>query len=300
MNKSGGRAHSKYSASGAERWFECPGSVELSEGQPDKSSPWALEGTEAHAWLEKILLAMIKHRYIYPEMFKAPADMLRFGIDAAKFIFETHVKAEHSEIMVETRIYLDFIHPEMFGTFDGAVVDHFGTLHVFDYKYGQGHAVSPRENLQMIFYAIGLAHKFQWNFKRVRMWIIQPRIRGYDGPMFWEIPTAELRRYVHLFEVAVERVESNPKLYVEGPHCHWCKAKAICPLKREAKLEQAKSIFSTPLGREHGLKEESLKSEAEWRKETKKKKGRKKEKGRIETQEESGFDGGDWNGGDFY
>lgn len=244
------RAHSKFSASGADRWFRCPGSVELSEGQPDKSSPWAQEGTEAHEVLEKVLLAAIEAKRCGTAFVptgldpKATRAMITYALSAANFIGALHERTPDSEIMVETRIYLDFIHPEMFGTFDGAVVDHFGTLHVFDYKYGQGHAVSPKENLQMIFYGIGLAHRFKWNFKKVRLWIIQPRIKGYEGPLYWEIPIQELRGYVGRFHEAVERVEREPDTFVEGGHCHWCKAKAVCPLKREAKLEHAVSVFS--------------------------------------------------------
>ena len=52
------RAHSKFSASGAERWFACPGSVELSEGVPDKETEWSKEGTLAHEVLEEIMKVM--------------------------------------------------------------------------------------------------------------------------------------------------------------------------------------------------------------------------------------------------
>jgi hypothetical protein len=247
----GERAHSKYSASGAERWFNCSGSVSLSEGLPDKSSPWAIEGTIAHEVLEMILTAFIlagkwdESNYRRPE--GVTPEMIRLAVMAARFIYNQHLRTPGSEIMVETKIYLDFIHPEMFGTFDGAVIDHFGILHVHDYKFGAGHSVSPMRNLQMIFYAIGLAYRFHWNFKRVRMWIIQPRIKGYDGPMFWEITIEELRKYVDQFQRAVDRVEQNPNSFTEGSWCHWCKAKSICPLKTEGKLEKAKSIFSVPV-----------------------------------------------------
>lgn len=238
------RAHSKFSASGAERWFNCPGSVELSEGLPDKANVWSLEGTEAHEVLEKVLLAMIQgtepdRRFLGGVA--VPADMSRHAFAAAGFMYGLHQRTPESEILVETRVYLDFIHPEAFGTFDGAVVDYFGTLHVFDYKYGMG-PVSPKNNLQMIFYAIGLAHRFQWNFKRVRMWIIQPRIRGYDGPVFWEIGILELRAWVKAFRLAIERVEKHARLN-EGPWCHWCKAKGICPVKAETKIQQAQLVF---------------------------------------------------------
>lgn len=247
-----GRAHSKYSASGAERWSNCSASVELSEGLPDKDSKWSIEGTLAHEVLEAILLTRLElaPRSKYEALIRgAPTEMVEYAKDAARFILTLYAGTPDSDVLVETRVYLKFIHEEMFGTFDGAVIDYFGTLHVFDYKYGAGHSVSVRENLQMIFYAVGLAQLHHWNFKRVSMWIIQPRIKGYDGPTFWEISTPELRRYVDVFRDAVKEVEENPK-FVEGSWCHWCKAKSICPLKREKKLEDAKNIFaSLPVAR---------------------------------------------------
>lgn len=240
------RAHSKFSASGAERWFNCSGSVALSEGIPSKQNAWSIEGTQAHEVLEGLML----HRLGRKDELKgksgpsAPSpEMLALGSRAADFIIGVHKRLPGSEIMVETRIHLEFIHPEMFGTFDGAVVDPFGTLHVFDYKYGKS-PVSPKENLQMIFYGIGLAHKFHWNFKRVRLWILQPRIRSYEGPLFWEITTGELETYVSDFRIAVAKAINEPKNYREGTWCHFCVAKEKCPLKQDKKIEKAKSIFS--------------------------------------------------------
>lgn len=238
MTKSHGeRAHSKFSASGADRWFACPGSVGLSEGLPDKETAQSKGGTEAHEVLEKILLDGIHGRANIGR-----GEMWEYGLRAARFIMELWCKNRGSEILVETRIYLDFIHPEMFGTFDAAVIDHFGTLHVFDYKYGV-RPVSPKDNLQMLFYSIGLAHRFQWNFKRVRLWIVQPRVRSYEGPIYWEIGILELKNQIKQFKHAVGQVEKNPHLFREGSHCFFCKAKDKCPLKKEAKYETAQLIF---------------------------------------------------------
>lgn len=243
------RKHSKYSASGAERWFNCSGSVALSEGMPDKDSVWSKEGTTAHELLEEILtiakqLNVRKIGHINTDK-RYSLEMKRHCLTAANFVLEKHWhKRQEAELLVEDRVYLDFIHPEMFGTYDTAIVEHFGLLDVFDFKYGAGHAVNPKENLQMIFYGIGLAYKYDWNFTRVRLWINQPRIRGFDGPVFWELKLDELKAYVPKFEAAIERVEKFPNKYVEGAWCHWCKAKSKCPLKLETKLSSAKSVFS--------------------------------------------------------
>ena len=244
-----GRKHSKFAASAAERWTVCTASVALSEGMPDRDSVWSLEGTKAHEVLELILGGLApfaQDRHMPKDLFHSisndtPQEMITHAGEAAFFIFGL-AKKLNAEILVETRIHLDFIHPEMFGTFDGAVLDHFGTLHVFDFKYGAGFAVSPKENLQMIFYGLGLAHKYQYNFKNVRLWIIQPRIKGYDGPSFWEIDMRVLRLYETVFKNAVWQIENDPKFF-EGPHCHWCRARSVCPLKERRKIDEAKLIF---------------------------------------------------------
>lgn len=235
------RKHSKFSASGAERWMACPGSVALSEGLPDKSNKWAEEGTKAHELLEKALRAALKQGpEIKPN--EATGQMLDHVQTSMAFIWWKYKEHKYSELLVETRVHLDFIHPEMFGTFDSAIVDHFGTLHVFDFKYGS-HGVSPKDNLQMIFYGLGLAYKYDWNFSSVRLWIIQPRIHSFDGPVFWDVSIGRLRSYVSVFKKAVDRVEAHPNEYAEGTWCHWCKAKSICPLKREVRLEKVKQSF---------------------------------------------------------
>lgn len=268
------RAHSKFSASGFERIEACPGSVELSEGQPDKSSPWAIEGTEAHEVLEAILLRDRDLKRVPEELKRRPPEMFAHAEAAASFLIERSIKAK-SPLMVEDRVSLAFIHPEAFGTLDSSIIELFGTLDIFDYKYGAGYAVSPKENLQMIFYAMAVAHKYHWNFKRIRMWIIQPRIKGYDGPAFWEIPTRELMEYVPRFKKAIDRAIAEPDTYIEGGHCHWCKAKRVCPLKTGKRLDKAKSIF-TPVGGDNNGEKEGLKSEAAWREEAGQRKGSKK------------------------
>jgi hypothetical protein len=274
------RAHSKFSASGAERWFNCPGSVELSEGLPDTTSPAAEEGTQAHEVLEVTLKC---DEFLFPGVDpRAPREMVKYADEAAKFI-RGLAKQTNSEFLVEDRAHLDFIHPEAFGTLDSAVLDHFGTLHVIDYKYGKGYVVSPKENLQMIFYALALAHKYDWNFSRVRLWIIQPRAKGYDGPVFWDISIDELREYVPKFEDAVARVELSPE-FKEGNHCFFCKAKKICPLKLESKNNKAGLIFGDLDGKEENDKEESGKekkliTEAEWRKASRQTKERSRRAG---------------------
>lgn len=235
MNKGGHseRAHSKFAASGAKRWFECPGSVELSEGQPDIETPQSKEGTQAHEVLEDFLKTL-KIGMDLQFLENTPTEMLNHARDARDFIRNLLIKSPQAELLAEKRVYLDFIHPEMFGTFDASIIEYFGTLHIFDYKYGK-YLVSPKKNLQMLFYAIGMAYLHHWNFLKARLWIIQPRAKGYDGPLFWDVPILELKAYVPVFRKAVNRVLKNPTLK-EGEWCFFCRAKSICPLKLKKKV----------------------------------------------------------------
>lgn len=56
-------AHALLGASSAHRWLECPPSarLELAAGVPDEGSPYAAEGTAAHAYAELELSYRLGH-----------------------------------------------------------------------------------------------------------------------------------------------------------------------------------------------------------------------------------------------
>ena len=241
------RAHAKYSASGAERYFACPGSVPLSEGLPDQTNKKAAEGTRAHEVLEGIVKKSLQLKVnpqfpVEPSDARLPSEMVLHTLHVAAHILRLKYEMG-AELLVEAKVSLDFIHPEAWGSLDYAILDHFGTLHILDFKYGRS-LVSPKENLQFLFYALGAAFKYDWNFKKVRMWTLQPRAPRFEGYTFWEITMKELMAYIPKFQRAIRRVETHPEEYREGGHCFFCKAKAICPLKTQQKVEKAKAVFS--------------------------------------------------------
>lgn len=244
------RKHAKLSASGAERWFRCPGSPALSEGTPDRESEAAKEGTAAHELLE----AFFTQKGLEAKIKAAPPEMYRWVKRSVDIIEGMRARARRGhEFIIEKKVELNFISPEMWGSIDYGIIEHFGTLHVIDFKFGKK-LVSPVENLQLLYYSLGLAHLYHWNFKKVRLTIIQPRARQYDGPSFWELPIVELKRYVAVFNKAVKRVHDEPKTYVEGNWCFFCKAQRICPLKQNRRKDGAKALFmSSPMrGMENG------------------------------------------------
>lgn len=232
------RKHSKFSASGAERWLNCCGSVALSEGLPDKDTPWSKEGTRAHEVLESVLNGMVK----YKARVSSINEMDLHAINTSKFITSLIVQHQgNADLLIEEKLGLPFIHPDMFGTVDVGLAAHYDTLHVLDYKYGRS-PVSPIENLQMITYGLALAWKYNWDFPKVRLWIMQPRV-GDGAPTFWDLSMKKLKSYVPMFKRGVDRVLTEPKTYKEGDWCHFCKAKNICPLKQESRIEKTVRAF---------------------------------------------------------
>lgn len=248
------RAHSKFSASGSERWLNCAASVRLEEqSPPSKDNPWSLEGTEAHEVLEVLfkMHQLKSFKSFVPAVSSAKDAMISNALKMVKKVDEVRAGLADPELLVEARVYNSEIHPEMFGTVDAALVEPFGELHVFDYKYGQGHIVDPKENTQMIQYALGLAEKYEWNFTEVVVHICQPRGAGGDdgnGHKAWRLTINKLMEYRDMWRKGVARVESGTSKPFAGHWCHWCRAKSICPVKVDAREEKIAKVFeSEPL-----------------------------------------------------
>lgn len=270
------RDHSKFSASGSERWLNCAASVALEESMPDKNNDtfWSLEGTKAHEVLEHFLLSTrysdVYNRFQYD--ISVDDAMLEHCERAANFIKKLANK-HGVKYFVETRVLNTFIHPEMFGTIDSFIPVYGEKLYVIDFKYGQGHIVDPEENTQLIQYALGIAESYDWDFKTVEVVIIQPRSGGAKIHKSWELTMYDLKnKWLPLWQKGVARVESGKSKPFVGAWCYWCKAKAKCPAKIEKSLSEVTNAFaSNPLpeervehGKEKSKKEKGHRKEIEW------------------------------------
>jgi hypothetical protein len=187
-NKLNERKHAKFSASGAARWLACPGSVKLTEkAPPQASSKWADEGTAAHACLEAILTKPNRRLAVETQLrAQNPESMVTDVATAADWIFDQ--MTEGVQLDSEIKVLLPVSEPDTFGTCDALLVELFGTLTVVDFKYGVK-VVDPKENPQLMYYAIGAAHKYGYNFTNVRLVIIQPRAEDLgDAIKEWTTP----------------------------------------------------------------------------------------------------------------
>jgi len=219
-------SHAKLSPSSAFRWLNCPGSIRLSAGIKDTSSPAAEEGTRAHELAEKMLAG---------KKGKADSDeMLAYVQQYVDYVREI---AGDNKVYIEQRVDLTEYVPNGYGTADVITITG-DTLHVIDLKYGLSR-VFPKDNPQLYLYALGaytgLKKKKRKAVKAVLVHIIQPRC---DSWLHHEIPVDELLAWGEEIKPKAEMcltddAELNPS---EGA-CRWCPAAPTCPALHKQALE---------------------------------------------------------------
>lgn len=222
-------AHAKLSASGAERWMNCAGSVAAESGMADKSSPFADEGSAAHELAEKTLLTgnqCADHVGVvfddYPDwpVTAEMADYVQVYVD--------YVRAIGGLMDVEVRCdYSDWV-PGGFGTSDAVNIVG-DTLHITDLKYGKGVPVHAEENKQAMLYALGVYADMRdfATLSSVKIAIVQPRL---DHISEWVISIEDLLKFgAYASSRAEEALTDDAPRTAGEKQCQWCKAKATCP-----------------------------------------------------------------------
>lgn len=253
MEASVQKAHAKLSASGSEIWLNCSGAPALSEQAPEQEgSEYATEGTDAHSCLEFLMKNLGNKSARKMALKKWSLEMVEHAENAIEYIrrFET----PGSELHCETRSDISELmgEEEMFGTLDASLIEEFADLHIFDYKYGAGLEVDVVENTQLIYYALGIAHRYSFNFERIFLHVIQPRIQWLDHEgvkhtgknSFWQMSMDELIIWEKKFRDGVQRTKDKKAPLASGDWCRWCRAKPICPEISNAALKQAQIDFS--------------------------------------------------------
>ena len=256
-------AHSRFGGSSASRWLNCPGSVALAEQLPPKAgSSYAEEGTFAHALAEMCLgngdTAADRHlgKTVQHPSLDSEKVVTQEMIDAVNVyldtVWETVDADPNTMLFVEERFELPVPSAdegEVFGTNDAMTFCHStGRLTVFDYKHGQGVAVSAFENKQLMFYAAGaVASHPEWDVASIELVIVQPRAfqNAYDGVSRWEMELWQLLDYPAAIEAAVAQAKSDAPTMQAGDHCRWCPAAELCPVREQNFLEAAKLDFAT-------------------------------------------------------
>lgn len=252
------RAHAILSPSASKRWMACPPSARLEEKLHDRfgeqSSPFAAEGTKAHAVAELKLLREKGrlgdvdgiNQFNYDARLKALGDVskeMRQATDlyvdiVMEKLFAARRTCPDAKLFVEQRLDMARWVPGCFGTSDAVVVSD-EILDVCDYKNGSGVRVNAQENPQARCYGLGAIDAFGdlYGFQTVRNTIIQPRI---DHITEEQLSRTELLTWAE--------TELTPKAQLAwrgegdfnpGEHCRFCAARAIC----YARAAQAMKLF---------------------------------------------------------
>ena len=249
--------HSIFSASGAERWANCPGSIAFCEGIKSTDSDASREGTAGHALADHCLrhdtwpgdyVGHVFEKYeITDDLAEAVSDYVEYvrGISGIRL----------SEVRVYYANLLGVDDDEAFGTSDALIVaGHI--LHVIDAKFGR-RFVDPKKNKQMMLYAAGALEALKAvgeadDITEIQLHIMQPRVTSKPLPYIMSRADLDLElewlaeRAALVIEAQFNYLPASPlwqeKYPIPGEYqCQWCPAAAACPSLRT----RAKSV--TPM-----------------------------------------------------
>ncbi|MBQ9402098.1 MAG: DUF2800 domain-containing protein [Clostridia bacterium] len=239
--------HAILGASSAARWIACPPSALLCAALPDETSPYAEEGTKAHALCEYLLRKELGQETEAPD-FDYDDEMLDAAQGYKAYVLRELAAMEPlPEVFIEQRVDYSRWATEGFGTVDCLAVSD-GEMKVIDFKYGQGVEVDAERNPQLLCYALGGLDMLGplYGITRISLHIYQPR---RDHISVWSLTTEELLAWAEetlkpAAQLAWEgRGDANP-----GSWCRFCKGKATCRALEKQNMELAKLDFPEPIG----------------------------------------------------
>lgn len=238
-------AHSVLGGSTCERWWNCPGSVNMTKKFPTVVNRDMAEGSVAHWVSEEIMKGRLigMDRALYEPivgMFKKQDgfnieitnEMLNCSYTYADYLFdliETNFVSTKS-VNIEHKVVVDK-DLGLFGTSDSDM-RMAATLFVGDYKYGAGKMVKVPKNKQLRYYWLGsyfaLKKDEQKKIHSGKYAIIQPRLGGIHD--FEESVEDLMDFHKELLVRAKAALEPSPPV-IAGDWCTetYCPARANCP-----------------------------------------------------------------------
>ena len=241
--------HAVLSASSSHRWLNCSPSARLEQEFEDRETEAAAEGTAAHALCEHKLCRALKMQSRKPISKYDCEEMDTHTDNYVQFVLETIAQAkEHCAdpiINIEQRLDFSCYVPHGFGTGDCIIIAD-KTLHIIDFKYGQGVLVEAEQNPQMMLYALGALRIYDtlYDIEDVAMTIYQPRRENIST---WTITVSNLLSWAENELVPKAKLAFDGKgEYMPGPWCTFCKAAVKCRARAEEKLALAQYEFAQP------------------------------------------------------
>jgi hypothetical protein len=259
------RKHAKLSPSDADRWMQCPGSINLTASLGERvSSIYSAEGTWAHQIREDCLeLGLDAEDFVGAKMLvdgygftwrHEDAIHLQKGID--------RIREFGGEMFIEKRVNLKHWTADVFGTLDCGIIpeNRDNSAVISDLKWGQGVPVSAIDNRQQKIYALGFWDNILLRDKKIKKFTIiidQPRAKAKlnrssveddiidldaededddeepTAPNEWNISLDELLDFGEQVAEAAEATKDPDAPRIPGEkQCRWCPAARIegmCP-----------------------------------------------------------------------
>ncbi len=243
--------HALLSASSSHRWLNCPPSARLCEQYEDKGSDYAAEGTDAHSLCEYRLKTALGIRAKDPtsDLSYYNEEMEECANGYAAYILELEEGARQTcsdpVVLIEQRLDFSQYVAGGFGTGDCVVIAD-GTLHIVDYKHGQGVLVEAEGNPQMMLYALGALEIFDgiYDIDTVSMTIYQPRRENIST---YTVFKESLYQWAEeILKPTAELAYAGDGEFLCGDWCQFCKAKHECHARAERNMELAKYDFKLP------------------------------------------------------
>lgn len=221
------RAHALLSASSAHRWLECPPSAVASGAYPSTQTSYTEEGTLAHEVAEAIARQRLTGD---TGDIKLPQGVTHEMIDCANGYadyIQEHIKSPDAQVLLETRVDFSPWVPDGFGTCDCIILQD-DTMHVIDYKFGQGVVVSAKDNPQLKLYALGALNDYglAYDVRDVVVHIYQPRLNHIDLDL---MTTEAVLGWANKTVLpTAEKAAKGKGKYKAGEHCRFCPHAGRC------------------------------------------------------------------------
>ena len=247
----GKRKHAVLPASSSARWIACTRSALLNLQTDEEYSPYAAQGTDAHAVCEHLIKKALgrKSRDPTPDLTWYDQEMQECAEGYLDFVMEQIEEAKMLSpdpyVGIEQRLDYSKWVPEGFGTGDCVIIAD-GLLHIIDYKYGVGIPVAAEKNSQLMCYAVAALDTFEgiYHMERVKLSIYQPR---RENVCTWETTKDELLMWASEVLAPAATLALNGKgEFKPGSHCTFCKVKETCRARAEEEMKLMKYEFAEP------------------------------------------------------
>lgn len=262
------QSHARLGFSKSDMWMACAGAPNAQTGLPDVVTPYAREGTAAHAVAATCLVEGRESIEFLDRQIDLGDHGPKIAVDEQmvegiqQYIDLINEECEYGFnpdvlLEVEHRGSLERLDPEffalepIFGTCDARIFKrHLKRLTIIDLKYGYRYVsvMKPQTRGYAIMELLS-DELINEEIEEVELIIVQPRSPAYDGPPVrrTNILIADLMRWATEEMLPAAKATRDPDApRVAGDHCLFCLAAPHCETNRRWAFEAALVKFDEP------------------------------------------------------